>query len=59
VQLAGVGLGASLTRPGQWEVRAQWAHKVGSNAGRNPVTGADADGRNSRSRAWVDLRLSF
>jgi len=59
VQLAGVGVGASLTRPGQWEVRAQWAHKVGSNAGRNPVTGADADGRNSRSRAWVDLRLSF
>ena len=59
VQLAGVGVGASLTRPGQWEVRAQWAHQVGSNAGRNPVTGADADGRNSRSRAWVDLRLSF
>jgi len=59
VQLAGVGVGASLTRLGQWEVRAQWAHQVGSNAGRNPLTGADADGRNSRSRAWVDLRLSF
>ena len=59
VQLAAVGVGASVSRAGQWEVRAQWAHQVGSNAGRNPVTGADADGRNSRSRAWVDLRVSF
>ena len=59
VELGGVGVGVSVARPGQWELRAQWAHQVGSNAGRNPLTGADADGRNSRSRAWIDLRLSF
>ena len=59
VSLAGVGVGVSLTKPGQWELRAQWAHKVGSNAGRNPVTGANADGSSSRSRVWVDVRLSF
>ena len=59
VALAGAGVGASLARPGQWELRAQWARQIGSNAGRNPLTGADADGRSSRSRAWVDLRFSF
>lgn len=59
VQLAGVGVGALLTRPGQWAVRAQWAHQIGANAGRNPLTAANADGRSSRSRVWVDVRVSF
>lgn len=59
VELAGVGLGASLSRPGQWELRAQWARKVGANDGRSPLTGADSDGRSSRSRIWVDLRFNF
>ena len=59
VALASVGVGASVARPGQWELRAQWARQVGSNAGRNPLTGANADGRSNRSRVWVDLRVSF
>ena len=59
VSLAGIGVGASLTQPGRWELRGQWACKVGPNAGRNPTTGTDADGRSSRSRAWVDMTVSF
>lgn len=57
--IAGAGVGATLTQPGRWEVRAQWAHAIGSNPGRNPTTGFDSDGRSSKSRAWLSLRLSF
>lgn len=59
VELAGLGVGTSLIRPGQWQLWAQWAHQVGNNAGRNRLTGADFGGRSGRSRAWIDLRPSF
>jgi len=57
--LAGSGVGASLSHASGAELRLTWAFKHGSNPGRNPLTGADADGRQSPHRVWLSLQARF
>lgn len=55
--LSGVGFGLNVSA-GAWSVRSAIAHAVGPNAGRTPA-GADTEGRTGRTRAWLQLAVSF
>lgn len=55
--LSGAGIGLNLTH-GAWSARGGIAHALGDNPGRT-VDGKDADGRASRTRAWVQAGRSF
>jgi hemolysin activation/secretion protein len=57
--LSSAGLTLSYTRPGDFTVRAIWAHKLGANAGRNPASGNDADSRDQRNRLWLQAVKQF
>jgi hemolysin activation/secretion protein len=58
-ELKGAGIGFNVAKAGLIQVRAQWAHKVGSNPARNPNTGADSDGKKEKSRVWVQAVGQF
>ncbi|MDP1526515.1 MAG: ShlB/FhaC/HecB family hemolysin secretion/activation protein [Rhodocyclaceae bacterium] len=57
--LAGAGLGINYSEPGQYVLRAVWAHKLGDNPGRAAVTHRDADGRRDSNRFWLTAMLFF
>jgi hypothetical protein len=56
--LSGLGLGVDYSRPGNVLLRAMLAMKLGTNPGRD-VNGNDADGRDSRMRAWIQAVKYF
>lgn len=56
--LHGVGLGLNLFAQ-SWSVRTGVARALGENAGRNPATGLEADGRQERYRLWVQVQARF
>ncbi|WAC73709.1 BamA/TamA family outer membrane protein [Roseateles sp. SL47] len=56
-RLAGAGLGFNVSGE-RWSVRTAWAHAIGHNAGRS-AAGLDADGRDDRQRAWVQLNVAY
>lgn len=57
VELGGVGLGLNLYSRG-WQLRSAIARAVGGDDYRQP-DGRDADGRRSRTRAWLQASTSF
>lgn len=57
--LSGAGLGAQLTMPAGVQLRLEAAAPLARNPGRNPVTGADADGRARSSRLWFSAQVRF
>lgn len=56
--LHGVGLGLNLFAQ-SWSVRSGVARALGENAGRNPATGLEADGRQDRYRLWLQVQARF
>ena len=57
--LGSYGVGLNVAKTGTFQVRAMYAHKSGSNPGRNLLTGADADGKSSSSRFWLQAVTQF
>ena len=57
--LGSYGIGLNVAKTGTFQVRAMYAHKSGSNPGRNLLTGADADGKSSSSRFWLQAVTQF
>jgi hemolysin activation/secretion protein len=53
------GIGLNVAKAGLFQIRTMYAHKTGSNSGASPVTGADADGKSSRSRLWFQAVTQF
>jgi hemolysin activation/secretion protein len=56
--LAGFGLGISVSRPGRFEAKAQWAQKIGDNPAAS-ASGNDSDGTNYSNRVWLSLTAFF
>jgi hemolysin activation/secretion protein len=56
--LSGGGLGVSLSKPGRYLLRLNYAHKIGENDGRT-YFGKDADGRDSDGRFWLIGQFSL
>jgi hemolysin activation/secretion protein len=59
VSLRGAGLGLHWAPAPQVNLRAQVAHRLGSNPLASAVTGADADGSASPTRSWLGLSALF
>jgi len=57
--LGSYGVGLNVAKTGSFQVRAMYAHKSGSNPGRSLLTGADADGKSSSSRFWLQAVTQF
>ena len=57
-ELSSWGLGLSLARPESFDMRLQWAQKIGSNPAPTPQ-GKDANGRADDSRVWFSLIAYF
>jgi hemolysin activation/secretion protein len=58
-RIGAYGLGLNITRAGLFQVRTMWAHKMGSNPGANPLNGNDGDGKQDRSRFWLQAVTQF
>jgi len=56
--LQGAGVGMSLGKSGRYDMRIQYAWKIGSNPGRN-AQGNDSDGRSDSGRAWFSASALF
>lgn len=56
--ISGYGVGLSMNKSKQYDVRLQWAHKIGSNPRPN-LQGNDADGKNNKSRFWLSFSAYF
>lgn len=56
--LSGIGFGITVSRPGRFEAKAQWAQKIGSNPAAS-ATGKDADGTQNSTRLWLSLTAFF
>jgi hemolysin activation/secretion protein len=56
--LSSGGIGLNIQYPGIYSLRATYAHKVGSNDGRN-IQGKNADNRAHSGRFWVQMVLWF
>lgn len=52
-RIEGAGLGASLSRPGRYLLRAIWARRIGSNPGDALATGLDNEERDDNHRIWL------
>jgi hemolysin activation/secretion protein len=59
VHLAGAGFGLNWARPGDFNLRATIARRLGSNPLANPVTGADTDGSHETLRLWLVASKAF
>lgn len=57
-RLSGIGAGLAWQLQPSIELAANLAHRLGNNPGRD-ASGQDADGRDSRYRAWVELTVKF
>jgi len=56
--LQGFGFGVNCAVGGRFNLRSSWAHVIGDNSGRS-VSGNDSDGRNDKSRFWLQAILYF
>jgi hemolysin activation/secretion protein len=56
--LQGIGIGVNCAVGGRFNLRSSWAHVIGDNPGRS-VSGNDSDGRNDKSRFWIQAILYF
>ncbi len=56
--ISGAGVGVNLTKTNLYAVRVAWAHTIGSNPGES-LSGADADGKSSDNRFWIQTVFSF
>jgi hemolysin activation/secretion protein len=56
--LSGIGFGITVSRPGRFEAKAQWAQKIGSNPAAS-ARGNDSDGTNNSTRLWLSLTAFF
>jgi hemolysin activation/secretion protein len=56
--LSGIGFGVTVSRPGRFEAKAQWAQKIGSNPAAS-ARGNDSDGTNNSTRLWLSLTAFF
>lgn len=54
--LSGWGVGINIGKDDRYNLRASYAHKIGTNDGRN-YSGNDADGHNSDGRFWLQLMV--
>lgn len=59
LHLRGSGLAVQAALPQGVQLRLQLAGRHGNNPARNPATGADADGRSSRTRLLLSLAKWF
>jgi hemolysin activation/secretion protein len=57
--LTSVGLGLSAQHNNGLRASLTIGHKLGSNPAANQTTGADADGRLSTDRVWLELGYTF
>jgi len=53
--LKGWGVGVSYNYNNQVSMKLSVASRIGGNPGANPVTGADGDGTNDRTRVWFNV----
>jgi len=53
--LKGWGVGVSYNYNNRVSMKLSVASRIGSNPGANPVTGADGDGTNDRTRFWFNV----
>lgn len=51
--LLGAGIGLQWSQPGDFLLNASLAQRLGSNPGRDPVTGNDVDATRDRARFWL------
>jgi len=56
--LQGYGAGLNYDFSGRFSLRTTWAHVIGNNPGRS-VTGNNSDGKNDRSRYWLQALMYF
>lgn len=56
--IQGAGVGAALGKPGKFDVRIQYAWKIGSNPGQN-AQGNDSDGKSENGRVWLSVSAFF
>lgn len=56
--LSGYGIGISVSKAKQYDVRLQWAHKIGSNPLAD-LQGNDSDGKDDKSRIWLSFSAYF
>jgi hemolysin activation/secretion protein len=56
--LSSGGIGLNIQEPGIYSLRATYAHKIGSNDGRN-IQGNNVDNRSHSGRLWVQFVLWF
>lgn len=54
--LSGYGAGINIGKDDRYNLRASYAHKIGSNDGKN-YSGNDADNHNSSGRFWLQLMV--
>jgi hemolysin activation/secretion protein len=57
--LMGMGVGLNWSMPGQFQVKVALARRIGTNPGRDPVTGNDSDGAQARARGWIQAVRYF
>ncbi len=57
--LQGAGLAFGYDISGRFVLKASWAHAIGLNSGRNAIDGANSDGKNDRSRYWLQALMYF
>lgn len=57
--LKGAGLGVSWNQPGNFTVKAVWAHRMGDNPFANPLNGKDSDGSLDKDRFWLTATKFF
>jgi hemolysin activation/secretion protein len=56
--LQGYGAGLNYDFSGRFSIRTTWAHVIGNNPGRS-ITGNNSDGKNDRSRYWLQALMYF
>ena len=57
--LKGWGMGLSYNYGNRVSMKLSVASRIGGNPGANPVTGADGDGTNDRTRFWFNVVVSL
>ena len=56
--LAGAGMGLNYAFGRKVSIRTIWAHVIGDNPGRS-IAGTNADGKDDKSRCWLQAQLFF
>lgn len=56
--LSGGGAGLNIGKAGLYNIKATWAHTIGTNDGRSSI-GKDADNRSDNNRFWLTAMVWF